>query len=61
MHFSMFTYSLRTLSFPPEATREPSGAQSTAYTSSACPGSSSNSFLVFKLQTNVIIIRNNFF
>lgn len=38
-------------SLPPDATMEPSGLQSTAYTSSACPGKSILSFLVRTSQT----------
>ena len=38
-------------SLPPDATMEPSGLQSTAYTSSACPGRSILSFLLRKSQT----------
>lgn len=45
---------LTTLSFPPDATFEPSGAQSSAKTSSACPGSSCFNFLSFTLQTDMI-------
>lgn len=40
--FQSFTHRSR----PPEATIAPSGLQSTAYTSSACPGRSSFSFLL---------------
>lgn len=38
-------------SLPPDATMEPSGLQSTAYTSSACPGKSILSFLLRTSQT----------
>eukprot|EP00967_Tisochrysis_lutea_P034495 scaffold41187_cov30-Tisochrysis_lutea.AAC.1 len=41
----------RLRSLPPEATRSPSGLQSTAYTSSACPGRSSFSLRVRTSQT----------
>ena len=41
-----FFHNLTFLSLPPDATMLPSGDQSTAYTSSACPGRSSFSFLL---------------
>lgn len=45
------TYNRTSLSFPPEATLEPLGAQSTANTSSPCPGNSISSFLFFMFHT----------
>ena len=45
------SYNLRILSLPPETTRWESGLQSTAKTSSPCPGRSVCSFFVFILHT----------
>lgn len=45
---NQFCHNLSTLSLPPVATLRPSVDQSTANTSSACPGKSISSFLVFK-------------
>ena len=48
---SQCLHSFMILSLPPDATADPSGLQSTAKTSSACPGRSSFSFRVLMSQT----------